>query len=253
MFDCFFFSPYITGGLKLYLYVCEIIDSIINFYNGKSLIFHIYLSIFTLLLVSYNDYNTISAIIAFFYSSYMLLYINIINPTFKEKFPLAYNILTIVYMLIILVCIFIISMALLELLSSLLKPLMAKIKMIKRNPKPNSDPSGPESPKEPKKKGPSRKPYLSEEERKRRRNESKRKWREKNKLVVEDYNASERPPRVVSEESRMNKKIYNASEKAREGRREWNKNNPDKVKDQNNKASRKFRSKDKEEEKEVET
>jgi hypothetical protein len=106
---------------------------------------------------------------------------------------------------------------------------------------PNEPDKGPKSPPAPRKK------YHTEEDKKEARKEAQRKYRLKSKLQTEAYNAERRPTRVVSEESKETKRIYNASEKGREQRRKYASEHIDKQREYVKNASARFRAKKKKE------
>ena len=127
-----------------------------------------------------------------------------------------------------------------------------KYKIIKKsNPQPDNgsnNTGGPNKPDEgPKNPTVPRKKYNTEEEKKEARKEAQRKYRLKNKLQTEIYNAERRPARVITEESKETKRIYNASEKGREQRRKYAGDHPDKQKEYVKTASSKYRAKNKRE------
>lgn len=66
-----------------------------------------------------------------------------------------------------------------------------------------------------------RRRHYTDEEKKEARKEAQRKYRLKNKLQAEAYNAERRPERVITEESKEVKRQYNASEKAKKQRENY--------------------------------
>ena len=127
--DCFYLSQYIIEVLKYYLN--NILQLIVKLYGYKHLALYTCVFISTILFVLYSDSNNLSAFIGILYSSYIMLYINIIDTSFKQKYPIVYNILTIVSIIFI-VCSYTLFMAYLGKLSLLFEPLMAKIKIVKK-------------------------------------------------------------------------------------------------------------------------
>lgn len=221
--------------------------------------FYTFVSVYLLLflMVIYNDVNYITyTFIILSINTYILLSLLFFKNTFEEKYPLLFKLLIILCLIIMIICIIILCMELYNKLGLIFNRLNMKYKIIKKSKPqtdngpnntggPNKPDKGPESPPIPRKK------YRTDEEKAEARKEAQRKYRLKTKLQTEAYNAERRPPRVVSEESKENKRIYNASEKGREQRRKYIENKPDKQREYVKNASTRYRAK-KRREKEVE-